>query len=223
MLMISLDLTDALFEEIGLPGPGRPGHHVDVRVFALIVEGGVPAEVAGRYVHCRCDLIAVEADEISPCRRALSNPRGAASSCRREDVRPHIAGAVFQFFQRFYQRHAVAVARQPVGARLLRTFTPRGVPLDIITTLAAYYLADKPEGPDWAALPAANFDAYFGTAGFGRKYLKQIPETIMERSETGFGLCRYCWRRCLREMENQPELCYNSSTGGDLSVQSGHL
>ena len=206
MLMIGLDLTDALFREVGLPGPGRPGHHVDVRVFALIVESGVPAEVAGRYVHCRCDLIAVEADEISPCRRALSKPRRASSSCRREDVRPHIAGAVFQFFQRFFQRHAVAVARQLVGAGLLRTFTPRGVPLDIITTLAAYYLADKPEDPDWAALPAVNFD-----------------ETIMERSETGFGLCRYCWRRCLREMENQPELCYNSSTGGGLSVQSGHL
>lgn len=99
--MIGLDLTDALFEEIGLPGLGRLGHHVDVRVFALIVEGGVPAEVAGRYVHCCCDLIAVEADEMSPCRRALSKPRRAASSCRREDVRPHIAGAVFQFFQRF--------------------------------------------------------------------------------------------------------------------------
>ena len=40
-------------------------------------------------------------------------------------------------------------------------------------------------------LPVANFDAYFGTTSFGRKYLKQIPETILERSETGFGLCRY--------------------------------
>ena len=40
-------------------------------------------------------------------------------------------------------------------------------------------------------LPVANFDAYFGTTSFGRKYLKQIPETVLERSETGFGLCRY--------------------------------
>ena len=40
-------------------------------------------------------------------------------------------------------------------------------------------------------LPVANFDAYFGTTSFGRKYLKQIPEPILERSETGFGLCRY--------------------------------
>ena len=44
---------------------------------------------------------------------------------------------------------------------------------------------------DWVVLPVANFDAYFGTTSFGRKYLRQIPETILERSETGFGLCRY--------------------------------
>ena len=40
-------------------------------------------------------------------------------------------------------------------------------------------------------LPVANFDAYFGTTSFGRKYRKQIQETILERSETGFGLCRH--------------------------------
>ena len=40
-------------------------------------------------------------------------------------------------------------------------------------------------------LPVANFDAYFGATSFGRKYLRQIPEAILERSETGFGLCRY--------------------------------
>ena len=73
----------------------------------------------------------------------------------------------------------------------LRTLTPKGVPLDMVTTLVSYYLANKPEDSDWVVLPVANFDAYFGTTSFGRKYLKQIPETIMERSETGFGLCRY--------------------------------
>ena len=73
----------------------------------------------------------------------------------------------------------------------LRALTPKGVPLDMVETLAAYYLANKPEDSDWVVLPVANFDAYFGTTSFGRKYLKQIPETILERSETGFGLCRY--------------------------------
>ena len=73
----------------------------------------------------------------------------------------------------------------------LRNLTPKGVPVEMVETLVAYYLSNKPEDSDWVVLPVANFDAYFGTTSFGRKYLKQIPETIMERSETGFGLCRY--------------------------------
>ena len=73
----------------------------------------------------------------------------------------------------------------------LRNLTPKGVPVEMVETLATYYFANKPEDSDWVVLPVANFDAYFGTTSFGRKYLKQIPETVLERSETGFGLCRY--------------------------------
>lgn len=73
----------------------------------------------------------------------------------------------------------------------LRSLTPKGVPEEMVETLAAYYLANKPEDSEWVVLPVANFDAYFGTTSFWRKYLKQIPETLLERSETGFGLCRY--------------------------------
>ncbi|MBM6926834.1 hypothetical protein [Pseudoflavonifractor phocaeensis] len=63
--------------------------------------------------------------------------------------------------------------------------------MEMLETLAAYYLANKPEDSDWVVLPAANFDAYFGTTSFGQKYLKQILKTILERAETGFGLYRY--------------------------------
>ena len=73
----------------------------------------------------------------------------------------------------------------------LHSLIPKIVPLEMVTMLVAYYFANKPEDTDWVVLPVANFDAYFGTTSFGRKYLKQIPETILERSETGFGLCRY--------------------------------
>ena len=79
----------------------------------------------------------------------------------------------------------------PALVEQLRSLTPKGVPSEMVETLAAYYLTNKPEDSDWVVLPVANFDAYFGTTSFGRKYLKQIPETILERSETGFGLCRY--------------------------------
>ena len=73
----------------------------------------------------------------------------------------------------------------------LRTATPKEIPIRMVTAVVAYYIANKPDDSDWVVLPVANFDAYFGTTSFGRKILKQIPQEIMERSDTGFGICRY--------------------------------
>lgn len=44
----------------------------------------------------------------------------------------------------------------------LRALTPKGVPVEMVETLVAYYFANKPEDSDWVVLPVANFDAYFG-------------------------------------------------------------
>ena len=73
----------------------------------------------------------------------------------------------------------------------LRAATPSGIPFEIIQTLAAYYIANKPEDSDWVVLPVANFDAYFGGTSFSKKYLRMIPEAIMVRDGMGFGVCRY--------------------------------
>ena len=50
--------------------------------------------------------------------------------------------------------------------------------------------AELPEDSDWVVLPVANFDCWFGDANFGRKYLSQIPEEIVQRSSS-FGISRY--------------------------------
>ena len=80
----------------------------------------------------------------------------------------------------------------------LRTATPKEIPIHMVTAVVAYYIANKPDDSDWVVLPVANFDAYFGTTSFGRKILKQIPQEIMERSNTGFGICRYCITNAFR-------------------------
>lgn len=80
----------------------------------------------------------------------------------------------------------------------LRTTTPKEIPIHMVTAVVAYYIANKPDDSDWVVLPVANFDAYFGTTSFGRKILKQIPQEIMERSNTGFGICRYCITNAFR-------------------------
>ena len=78
----------------------------------------------------------------------------------------------------------------------LKTTQPKGVPLEVLTTLVAYYMANRQEDTDWVPLPVANFDAYFGGKTFSKKYLKAIPSEILERTYTGYGVSRY---RIVRE------------------------
>lgn len=73
----------------------------------------------------------------------------------------------------------------------LRAITPEDVPFEIVQTLVAYYIANKPEDSDWVVLPVVNFDAFFGGTSFSKKYLRAIPETILARDGMGFGVCRY--------------------------------
>lgn len=68
--------------------------------------------------------------------------------------------------------------------------TPMDIPLDVITTLILYYMANRQDGTEWVALPVTNFEAYFGTS-FGRKYLPKMPKEVFERSDSGYGVGRY--------------------------------
>ena len=51
--------------------------------------------------------------------------------------------------------------------------TPKGLPVEMVETLAACYFANKPEDSDWVVLPVANFDVYFGTP----KLWAEVSET----------------------------------------------
>lgn len=74
---------------------------------------------------------------------------------------------------------------------MLIAATPKGVPETVLPTLAKYYLANKQEDSEWVVLPVTNFDAYFGTTAFGRKWLNLLPENIIERDNTSYGISRY--------------------------------
>ena len=73
----------------------------------------------------------------------------------------------------------------------IEELTPKGVPVDVLRSLAIYYLVNKPEDSDWVVLPVVNFDAYFGTSSFGRKWLAALPEDLIRREKSSFGICRY--------------------------------
>ena len=68
---------------------------------------------------------------------------------------------------------------------------PEKVPLEVIRILAAYYIANKPENSEWVVLPVTNFDAYFGSTMFSKKWLPAIPESIIVRKKERLGVARY--------------------------------
>ncbi|MBS6882818.1 hypothetical protein [Dysosmobacter welbionis] len=72
----------------------------------------------------------------------------------------------------------------------LEQVRPEKMPSNVLPTLVAYYLANRPEDSDWVVLPVTNFDCYFGNTNFGRKYLNQLPPEVIERSSS-FGVSRY--------------------------------
>ena len=83
------------------------------------------------------------------------------------------------------------ISLPPALLEKLAAITPAGVPEQILPTLVAYYIANKPDDADWVVLPVANFDAYFGTTTFSRKHLRHLPPEVIDRPESSFGLCRY--------------------------------
>lgn len=73
----------------------------------------------------------------------------------------------------------------------METLRPEKVPAEVIRTLLAYYIANKPEDSEWVILPVTNFDAYFGSTMFSKKWLPAIPETLIVREREQFGVARY--------------------------------
>ncbi len=72
----------------------------------------------------------------------------------------------------------------------IEAIRPEKLPAEVIHTLIAYYATNRLEDSDWVVLPVANFDCWFGDTNFGRKYLSQILEKIIQRSNS-FGVSRY--------------------------------
>ena len=77
---------------------------------------------------------------------------------------------------------------------------------DVIEVLVKYYIANKPYDTDWVVLPVSNFDAYFGTTAFSRKWLAMIPETVIERQKQRLGVCRYRLGAGISEMVDVQEI-----------------
>lgn len=65
------------------------------------------------------------------------------------------------------------------------------IKMEYLTTLVAFYTANKPEDSDWVVLPSTNFNCYFGSTVFSKKVLKEIAGKVIQRSDTSYGSGRY--------------------------------
>ena len=65
---------------------------------------------------------------------------------------------------------------------------PKDVPLKVLTTIAEYYIANKPYDSDWCVLPVTNIEAYLGSSALNKQYMSKIPTEFMQKKETSYGI-----------------------------------
>ena len=68
---------------------------------------------------------------------------------------------------------------------------PKDVPLKVLTTIAEYYIANKPYDSDWCVLPVTNIEAYLGSSALGKQYMTKIPAEFLQKKETSYGVGAY--------------------------------
>ncbi len=67
--------------------------------------------------------------------------------------------------------------------------SPKEIPQEVILTLLEYYYANKYDDSEWVILPVTNFDAYFGSMIFSKKWLGKLPEEIFQK-QSRYGVCK---------------------------------
>ena len=129
-----LDLLNTHRAEITGSVPGRPGHHVDVGMVALVMECGIPAELVGRDIHGGGDVVAVGEEQVAPRPGVIVAQTCGVLPLQRNDVRPHIFLARLKLLRHLFQIHIVLVAEQAVAAYALHA-RPGGDVLRVDVTL----------------------------------------------------------------------------------------
>ena len=87
------------------------------------------------------------------------------------------------------RREAVKLTYEQMA--YIERIQPLDVPLNVLTTIAEYYIANKPYDSDWCVLPVTNIEAYLGSSALGKQYMTRIPAEFMQKKETSYGISMY--------------------------------
>ena len=114
-----LDLPDSILAQIRLTRFCRPRHHMHMGMLSLVMERGVPAEVVGRYLHRRGNVVAVRAEEVTPCRGVIETESGSILPLEGYDVGPDISGVVLYLIHSLVKHHTILITEQSVFTQTL--------------------------------------------------------------------------------------------------------
>ena len=159
-----------------------------------------------RHVHGMADFVRAEPERVSAHARkhcetlVRTFDAGWRSRVRQFQV-PLFSSAAYSWLLSFDSILADALELGPLCAREYRfteeqeeniqKATPPGVPVDAARALVAYYHLNKPEDSNWVVLPVTNFDGWFGTTSFSRRWLPALDGTVILRDAQNYGICRY--------------------------------
>ena len=89
-------------------------------MLALIVEGGIPAEVIWLDVHSGSDFIAIGSEQVSPRFGIVISKTRSVLPLQGENMRPHIPVVLIQFLHGLLQVHSIFITKEPVVTKPLR-------------------------------------------------------------------------------------------------------
>ena len=96
-------------------------------MIALVMEGGIPAEVLRWDLHCRGDVIAVGTQQCAPCFCVVIPQPLRVLPVEGDDVCPHVAGVVIQFIRDSGEVNGIVITEETVFTQPFRPRTQRDV------------------------------------------------------------------------------------------------
>ncbi len=81
-----------------------------------------------------------------------------------------------------------AASLTPEQIAYIESIRPHDIPLNVLTTIAEYYIANKPYDSDWCILPVTNIEAYLGSSALGKQYMTKVLAEFMQKKETSYSI-----------------------------------
>ena len=153
----------------------------------LINPAGTPCVLTYRHVHAIADFISVNRTKVNKYIHCLAERTKQWEDGWGDKVKQYQApiftgttraewalsfdAAIADALELGTLRREAARLTPEQIAYIDRSIQPFGVPLNVLTTIAEYYIANKPYDSDWCVLKVSNIEAFLGSSALGKQYM----------------------------------------------------